>query len=149
MPEDSCQFSDFEISAQIHTPPVWKFAPWENDTEENNDATQGSTCVQCSGQDVIVLSPPCEELLEQDFVEDEIDKSPRRVVDTSSWRNVIGPDEDKGPIDVAKKLLARFLVEKPGNDWNQSADPEEVEEAGVDATNAIEPCGSNEAPDDT
>lgn len=82
------------------------------------------------------------------MVESEVHKGPARVIYTRGGRDVVSSDEDEGPVDVFPELFAGVFVEEVGDEGGDGADPEEVEEGGVDAADGVETTGADEAPDD-
>lgn len=117
-----CTIPIVSIEEDSVPPPTWENRTGVTDAEEDEDTTQCSACVQSSRQDVIVLSPPLKELLIDDSVEDEVDQRPGGVVDACSRRDIVSPNVDERPIDVAPELPPRFLLrdlpEPPRDDWS-------------------------------
>lgn len=89
--------------------PIRERIPRIADTEEDEDARDSGTSIQGCSKDVIVLGPPCEELVLQPAVEDPIDQSPGAVIDAGRRRDVVRPYKNEWPIDLSVKVLASFL----------------------------------------
>lgn len=71
-------------SIQVHVipPPVRESGTGVRDAKENNNATDGKTCIKCSCQDIIVLGPPSKELALNEVIEGKVDQRPAGIVDS-------------------------------------------------------------------
>ena len=128
-------------------PPIRKHAARIRDTKENHDPRQRGARIQRRRQNVIVLGPPREELAKDPEIEDDVNERPARVVDPRGRGHVVRTHEDERPVDLAPEVVARLLPDGPGEDGHQRADPEEMQQGGIDLAGGVEARGADEAPD--
>lgn len=71
-------------SIQVHVipPPVRESGTRVRDAKENNNATEGKTCIKGSCQDIIVLGPPSKESAFNKVIEGKVDQCPAGIVNS-------------------------------------------------------------------
>jgi hypothetical protein len=77
----------------------------------------------------------------------QVHNVPTAVVDARGGRDVVSSNEDERPVDLFHELVSGLLVDEVRDRGKKESDPEEVQEPGVDGTNRVETCWSNETPD--
>lgn len=62
----------------------------------------------------------------------------RRVVESCGWRGVAGPCKEGRPIDgVEKPVVGTPFLQEVGDDRQQTANSEEMEESAIDSLSAL------------